>query len=468
MKRALSVPILCGFFLAACGQQNTEAPVASVSPSASSAPAKPSVQRKTTPAALREADEKACASGTVEACRRMADRYRGYGHVAGCGIERSVVERVYGRVIAPMSVRLKRVIDDEHDDETAFLTWIGKACDLGDTNACTIERVVRGKGESTSELDIEAAATRGDPSSSAFIAFHALWQPEAHAKFMERRKACLSGKRDECLGISQALVTLAKEETRRELTPDLVTKLQAICDQTLDCGTVLMMLDRHGYPPDALAPIVSHASKALVQACAEGSCVCGEAARHLPPDDPRVPDLARFGCENGEASGCYILGKLHEEGRGVEKDEVFARSLYELACPPARTTHSSFKGDFEPLACSRLAELAEGGALPPKNRDRAVYYAQYACLSPGYARDHAPCVKLARYWANGVLKSVCGSYDGEYCRNSVDYAEELFYGPKYPPADGKECQRPSVKALCDAHEAEIVAMRKPDEKKKKK
>ncbi len=466
MRVALLSPALMGFFLVACAEKNVEmdAPSVSASSSAAVVPAKPTVKRKTTPTELRVADEKACLAGNADACRRMADRYRGYGHTAGCGIDRAGAALAHGRVVAPISVRIKRAAEDEDRDKAGLLEWMAKACDLGESKACDIERSVRSKFEPDSNFDKEAIATRSDPTTSAVMSFHSLWQSEEHVKFLDLRKKCLT-KRYSCSALSSSLFTRRKEETRPELTPELITKLQAICDQTLDCDSVLMMLDKHGYPPEALAPIRAHASKSLVQACVEGSCVCGDAAASLPADDPRIADLARWGCENGEAAGCYLLGKLHEEGRGVDKDEDFARSLYETACPPTKGYADYYTPEYSPRACQRMAEIAQGGLMPPKDKDRAVYYAEYGCLRPGYERDHAPCVTYSRYWANGVLTSVCRPEDASWCRSSLEQAEDNFHGKKSSPADGKECERPSVKAICDAHVGEIEAKKKPAKKK---
>ncbi len=466
MNLRVSIACLAGVFLFGCAEKNTAVPAPSASTSASSAPVKLSVQRKTTPAALRAADETACSAGKVDACRRMADRYRGYGHPAGCGIEHSLPETAYGRTMEPMHVRIKRAMKDEKEDAKSFLAWIGKACDLGDSDACIIEGAVRAKRQPSSTFDIEYGATRSDPNASALIGFHALWQPDNHEKFLAKRKDCLLSATSSCWDLSKLLVNRPKEELRPELGPDLMAKLQAIGDRTLDFGAVLMMLDKYGYTPEALAPLLAHSSKTLVQACVEGACVCGEAAQSLPLEDPRVPDLARWGCENGEATGCHMLAKLHEEGRGVEKDEVFARSLYEIACPPAHARSASAEEEYAPASCSRLAEMAEGGVMPPKNRDRAVYYAEFACRNPGSERDHSFCVKLAKYWTTSVLSQTC-DYSSDYCKNSARQAAELFYSPENGVGEAKECQRPSVKALCDALEPDVVAMKKPAGKKKK-
>ncbi|HRI66767.1 MAG TPA: hypothetical protein PK156_21120 [Polyangium sp.] len=455
-----------GFFLIGCGQSNSEAPRPIASTAASSAPAKPSVQRKTTPKALRVADEQACTSGKTDACRRMADRYRGYGHPAGCGLEREAPEWAHGRVVDSMQVRIKRTMDDEEGDQKAFLVWIGKACDLGDEDACTIERAVREKHQPYQLFDTEDGAVRSDPQTSAPIGFHALWAtPEEHEKFLQKRKDCFHSAASDCNRLSRELITRIKQEKRTELTPEIMAKLQAIGERTLDYASLYMMLDKHGYGPENVAPLKVEASKTLVRACEEGACVCGDAAASLPPDDPRVLDLARWGCENGEAMGCYLLGKLHEEGRGVEKDEAFARSLYELACPATRSSADYTWSDFERAACTRLSELAQGGTNPPKDKQRAVFYQEYTCRNPGYERDHGYCLKMAKFWTTGILSQSCGA-DESWCRNSAARAEELMNGPKYDPADGKECERPSVKAACDAMQTELEALKKPKTKKK--
>lgn len=461
-------PYLIGFFVAGCGQSNAPTPAPVASTSASSVPAKPSVHRKTTPAAIRAADEEACLAGKKDACRKMADRYRGYGHPAGCGLQRDNVETAYASVVESMPVRTKRVFEDQGSDQKEFLVWIAKACDLGDDQACLMEKAVREGRLPRSIIDVEGLALSSDPQTSAFVGFKAAIDPENQEKFLEERRECLMKSRSRCLDLATRFLSRIKKDSPLELTPELMTKLQAIGERSLDYGALYMMLDKHGIPPEKLEPLKAHAAKTLVQACEEGACVCGEAAQSLPPDDPRVPDLARWGCENGEAVGCYALGKLHEEGRGVEKDEVFARSLYEIACPATKPSSETAVGEYSPAACGLLAEKAEGGANPPKNRDRAIYYAEYACLNPGYERDHSFCVKLTKYWTSGVFTDACTNWNADLCPTYAQVAKGIFYGPPTLPAEAKECERPSVKALCATLEPELLAMGKPPAKKKKK
>jgi len=349
-------------------------------------------------------------------------------------------------------------------DEKSFLSWIAKACDLDDAKACEIERIARGGMGDTSTSGAEAMATFSDQDTSALLAFHALWRPKEHPKLLEARQRCLSDEGG-CSDVVSSLYGRDGEAARGALSPELLAGVQAICDKTLDCDAVLMMLDKYGFSPEALSPVRAHASKALIDACLEGACVCGDAASSLPLDDPRGADLARMGCENGEASGCYMLGRLYEEGRGVAKDEAFGRSLYEVACPPLRPSYDWRIGEYSPKACDRLAEIYEGGSMPPKDVGRTRYYAEFACRRPGFERDHAPCVRVARYWAAGAIKSSCVPDEFNSCTSNAEHAALRFYGPKYPPVDGKECLRPSVKALCDAHEPEIAAMAKPPSKK---
>lgn len=466
MKMRISYALVSGMFIIGCGQTNSEAPAPVASTSASNAPAKPSVQRKSTPTAIREADEKDCLAGKADACRRMADRYRGYGHSAGCGIERKDGELAHGRTVESMPVRVKRMFEDGEPDKKDFLTWIGKACDLGDSEACTIERFVREKRTPSDISDLSNASLLENVHSSALAEFVQATDPKKYENFLEQRNACVLEYASRCWDLTKVLITQEKDEKRPELTPELLAKLQTIGEKTLDFDTLYMMLDKFGHPAEALAPLKAHASKTLLQACVEGGCVCGEAAKTLPLDDPRVPELARWGCENGEASGCYVLAKLHEEGRGVEKDETFARSLYETACPSRRSPVPYRWGDFEPAACLRLAEMAEAGANPPKDRDRAVFYIQAVCLNPGIERDHSYCLKRAKYWTSGVLTATCYDYNAEWCRTSVKEATELIGGPKDGPSKGKECERPSVTAMCSALLPDLEALRKPAAKKK--
>jgi TPR repeat protein len=466
MKMWSSFAFVSGVFLIGCGQTKPEGPAPVASTSASSVPEKPSVKRKTTPAALRLADEKDCLAGKAEACRRMANRYQGYGHFAGCGLERPDGDIAYGRMVENMPVRLKRIVDDFDADQKEFISWIGKACDLKDAQACTIEGFARTGRMPSDTNDLQTSALLENVQASALAGFIEVTNPDKYEKYAKQRDLCWAEASTSCWNLTNTLLTLEQDAKRPELTPEFVAKLQAIGERTLDFEALFMMLDKFGHTLEALAPLKTHASKTLLQACVEGGCVCGEAAKSLPLDDPRVPDLARWGCENGEASGCYVLGKLHEEGRNVEKDETFARSLYEAACPGRRSSLSYRWGEFEPAACVRLAEMAEGGANPPKDRERAAYYMQSVCQSPGIERDHSYCLKRAKYWISGIFTTSCTDPNSEWCLTNVKEAALYMNGRKEGPSNGKECERPSVKALCDALQPEYEALKKPAGKKK--
>jgi TPR repeat protein len=470
--RPISIALLM-LALAGCNL-GTEAPPASSSAapiSASSTPAPDAapplaaslIKRQSTPAERRKADESACLSGSAGACRHMADRFRGYGHPGGCGIDRSrpmTTIPVSGG--SALEVRIKRTTEDSDADERGFLQWIGKACDLGDSEACQIERSDRKIDYLASTTTAEDACLRSDPSKSAFWAWQKATRPKEFPELQKVREKCLSD-RYGCAYWLSNLYRRGDMTAPTELAQALREQAEAICATTLDCNGVWMMLDKNGYTPELLAPVRAHAAKVLAGACIEGACVCGDAAREVAPDDPRLPDLARMGCENGEVEGCYALGRLYEEGRGVPRDAFAARSLYDLACPPMRPASWGYgprQGDYSPRACDRLAEMYEAGAMPPKDVDRARYYAEFACSRPGFERDHAPCIRLARYWASGAVKSGCVAVGEARCASNSEEAEDRFYGPKSAPVSAKECERPSVKALCDRYKQELVAMRK--------
>ncbi len=213
---------------------------------------------------------------------------------------------------------------------------------------------------------------------------------------------------------------------------------------------MLFSLDENGFDDAFVAPVRDKAGQVLKHACLEGECTCGEALRYLPADDPDRLAMAQAGCADGEAEGCYALGTIFEEGKLLPKDEARARELYELACrdkvPVAQWSGGPKMGDYSPRACMRMARYFEAGEMPPKDPERARFYAEIACSAPGFMRDHAPCVQLALYYATS--KRVTG-------RNGED-AERYFFGPGSTPVYGKECKRPSVQALCAEHEKTIL------------
>lgn len=235
-----------------------------------------------------------------------------------------------------------------------------------------------------------------------------------------------------------------KKQPEAKLPPELLTKVAAACQETHSCDFLYVALDRWGYPPAELAPVREAFAKTLVDACVEGECTCGDAGKFLPADDPRRTDLGILGCENGEAEGCYLLGRAYEAGNGVPKDEKKARSLYDLACPPlqARTWTGAIQGEISTHACDRIAEIAIGDSYPGKDRVAAKYYAQAACRG---SFDHAPCVRLAMLWATRPT-SAGGGKNAHEAR--VVAMGETYYGAANRYDD--DCRRPSVATECAA------------------
>jgi TPR repeat protein len=417
--------------------------------------------RKTTPSEKRKSDEAACNAGSADACRNMADRFRSYGHPGGCGIERQgLVRSVAVANSSTFKVRIKRMSEDWEADEDGFALWIGKACDSGNADACTLERGTIKNFHMTRDKTAADMALRSSVETSALLAWKKGSNPKEYTRLVGLRNEC-SERGYMCSRESGHLYRRDLKKPPTELEASVREHAEAIIGKTLDARTILMMLDKNGYTAEMVAPVRAHATKMLVDACIEGSCVCGDAAQLLAADDARLLDLARFGCENGEAEGCYQLGRLYEEGLGVPKDERAARLLYELACPPIHPVdypNEPRTGDYSVGACDRLAQIYEGGSMPPKDVPRAQYYAEFACKYPGMQYDHAPCIRLGRYWTSGAIITDCAD---DSCQGNLELAMEKFNGPSHGFFEGKECERPSVKALCETYKGELEAMKKP-------
>jgi hypothetical protein len=431
-------PWIVALLLAGCAEapQPPSGPLASTTVATTAAPSAESttprlLARRARPEELRARDETACTGGDVAACRKMADRFRGYGAPAGCGVDR-------GRA-RPF---IKRVTGDSDEDDRQFIRWAGKACDLGDEEACRLEGYARaGHDDSTSGL--EQPRLRSAVAGSAVIAWQKAAEPAVHAGILERRKGCLGGEDaiDGCWNIGAALYQRTSSIDAKKPPQKLLAAAETICAETLECDDVSWMLDRNGVSLEARAPLFATAEKVLVEACLDGACVCGQALGFVKADDPRRGELAELACENGEAEGCYELGRVHE-ARG---DLARATALYDLACPPEHPTWEGRRaprmGELSPHACDRLAELHERGVMPPKEEPQAWYYAKLACQNPGVERDHAPCVRVARYWAT------TGRTTGRKTEDMLRYFDE------------KECKRPSVAAVCQAHRKEVMSVK---------
>ncbi len=393
------------------------------------APAPKALTRKTSPVQRYAAAKTGCEAGDKGACRALADRHSRSGPRAGCGVPR-------GRSFPA----LNRTPGDVAVDRDAFTLAVRKACRAGDQDACAVSRVAL-----VAHDDIDASSARwgGMLSSSDEVGlrvFRASGKPEWKAAIEKSRDACLlEPTASSCDPPKPLLFQREKPDQDGKLPAELRTRAERACERTRDCNDVYVALDRSGYAPAELAPLRASFAKTLIEGCLEGDCTCGDATRYLEPTDTRWFDLGALGCENGEAEGCYALGRAYELGIGVEKDAAKALELYHAACPdPVMSS-----GDYSAHACDRLGEMAIGESFPGKNRSLAKHYLLAACRTPGYEIDHAPCVRLGMLWAT---RPIASGGDNAHQARMVAMGE-ASYGADRPHLD--DCRRPSVAEPCN-------------------
>ena len=423
----------------ACGQDSSPGPnsnpassaVVSMAASAASVSVdatKPTTLKRTkTPQDRRIADEKACENGDSAACRRAADRYRGYGHIAGCGLERK-------------GIKPRRMVTaaDSEEDQKGFDTWIRRLCDLGDEEACLQGRANLGTVPITTRTS--HACARSGVGDCPLYQWATRMHPDKKKVIDDARRVFITSGSH-----GRLFVELFRKEKNRggDVLPKEVAELAtAICKETHECDEITLMLDENGYTPAAIAPVRKAFGEELARACLEGECVCGEAVRYLEQTDARIPDLAAMGCDDGEPDGCYALGDVHERGMGVSKDVGQALALYQVACPPMVADDQ--RADIvSQSACHRLSIKYDEGQDLEKDRDRAYFYSTLACPGEGVNIDHSYCVRRAVFH---------GKYDylwrKMYRLTTYEIGQLIFRGPSNEPINEQECERPSVAALC--------------------
>ena len=404
-------------------------------PSASAAPLVASaLKRNTTPSERFQKDQAACDGGDKEGCRHLADRWSGIGTQAGCGISR-------GRP-APF---VKRLIDDRETDEDAFQLAVGKACDLGDAEACKASAIA----DMTASLSfhVRLTATRASLPTLGIWAFRSSLKPESAKKIADRRKGCFD-KFDDCIAPDSTLFLRDEAPKDGKLPADLAKTAKDACDATHDCGEIYMVLDQDGYSVDELAPMRAAFADTLKKACLDGECTCGNAARFTESSNADRFDLAVLGCENGEAEGCAVLGEYYERGDRIPKDKARAFALYDLACPSIHPTNGN-PGEYSKYACDRIATEYMNRPYDVNDRERAMYYATFSCPTPGAEINHVGCVHEAMLWA---MKKSQTLTSGMNRSNAISTAAGVG-GEIYRLLPGKgdaytECWRPSVAAEC--------------------
>lgn len=358
--------------------------------------------RKTTPAARLGALKTACEGGDAPACWAVAARFTGSGRLAGCGVERA---EQGDRKVGP---------EDAETDSPWNAYYLALACSAGDKRACHPNSEYAWMGPAAYALD------RTHPGLMAFIGA------------TEPKRAALIGKlldtRDDA-----ARTHLYKIGTSKDPLPAPIRDAAIkACADTRDCDEIVMLLDQERYEVADVAPVRKAAGETMLGACLDGECGCGDAAYYLGQEDARSVDLARLGCEDGEASACFELGRMFEAGMGVPKDLDAAIALYELACPP--TGRADHLEEYSKLACDRLAAAYQDGDLFEANRGRALFYAQRACTDSGNERDHGPCLRLATELRRDHGRTGIGATHPDNVANAR--------------AAPEECDRPSVREAC--------------------
>jgi hypothetical protein len=383
------------------------------------------LKRKATPAELYAKDDAACTGGDKAACTRMAERFSGTGNEGGCGVPR-------GRPF-PM---VKRISADTRADHEAYLAAVTKGCASGDTEACKYKKAYSAD-RNDDPRRIRYAGIRRDSTHLGVWLFQSALLPDVAKTLADIRKQCVAGV---CTYPRTALFKKTKPPSDGKLAKEIAAMAIDACDKTHDCDDIYMMLDKDGYTPDELQGVRAAFAKTLTQACLEGECTCGEATKYVADSDATAPDLAVLGCENGEAEGCFALARLYETGKSVAKDERQAGILDDVACPTIHAVSSSETelGEYSPHACDHFAEIFLGGPYPGKDRDRGIYYSDFACMNPGYEPDNAPCVRRGMEFAT---KRVSTQHNGGDARSAA-------WADSDPLSVDNECNRPSVKEQC--------------------
>jgi TPR repeat protein len=395
-------------------------PSATSSAAATAVAAHPrTIVRKKSPEERLAEDSAACDKGSAIGCRRVADRYRGYGHVAGCGV---ASDRPKPRRAVVAGEAKKNI--------TAYEKAARRACELGDAEACFQAR------ESPIRPELSSVGrdlcTRSLGAECPLV----LWQNDLHPDF----KKLLDGDRQSSLGFPFPYINLTllyrrdKHDGAGDSIPANYAALaEHIWTASHEVGEVFMMLDKDGFTLEAVAPLKKKAAESLVTWCLEGDCTCGEAARYLEPSDPRRAELAEIGCEDGDPDACYLQGLLLEEAH----QDASAWRLFEVACPRVVAVDNRPE-IYSHRACDHLAAKYEEAIGVPKDPESAYFYASRACLDTGMEIDHAPCLRLGRYEAKGF---------GTLSQGDSGYGSYL--GPIGAPFFHNECKRASVKEQCE-------------------
>jgi TPR repeat protein len=108
-------------------------------------------------------------------------------------------------------------------------------------------------------------------------------------------------------------------------------------------------------------------------------------------DDARATPLFVEACDGGEPAGCYNVGLMYQDGRGVSADLAVAVAAYEDGC----------LGGSSP-ACDNLGTLYDQGRGVAASPEKAVALYQRACKGSFWDSGNADgCANLGRMYRDG-------------------------------------------------------------------
>ncbi len=135
-------------------------------------------------------------------------------------------------------------------------------------------------------------------------------------------------------------------------------------------------------------------------------------------DDARATPLFVEACDGGEPAGCYNVGLMVQDGRGIAVDLATAAAAYEDGCRGGSS-----------MACDNLGTLYVDGNGVAASPEKAAELYRRGCNGSSWSSGHAnACVNLGRLYRDGrgVGKDPARAVElfEEVCGRSADTGDE--------------------------------------------
>jgi uncharacterized protein len=312
--------------------------------------------------------------------------------------------------------QLQPQVPEAMDDAGSAGGYYQQACDADHPEGCHQLGLLLAPQKSAAENRhwFDGLCDRGHTASCAWVArSYAEEDPDGDAALDAWKRACLLHDPEGCRRAGPAL------EDTRPAEAAQVHRMGCALGERASCGHLGLMLVDQGEYDGAVGNLDAGCEAGVVEACVKVGLLRVE-GRHVEPDAQRALRDLVSGCpEDGtrHPEACHAVGRLYEDGFGIERDRSVAARYYRYACQGGHTQSCYRQGEAvrslqRASQTDELLRWALQGYV--KACDAGI---SEACLPAAELFASGPVALRDEGEARGRFDSLCEGGEARACRS---------------------------------------------------